>query len=216
MSNAAKQRSRKPRESAPPKSTRRRKIDRSAAEQLVEEFKPLVRRIACGFQRKLPRHVLAEDLVAAGMGGLWDAVLKHGDQAKAPTFEWYVRVRVRGAILDELRTQDWLPRRARTNGAQAPAVVRIDDISSLEQSRCLTASDAYDVEASVEASLARHSLRAAVEKLPDRERKIVSLHYFRGMKFKDLGAMLGVSEPRISQLHARAVGRLRGLLDDAA
>ena len=114
---------------------------------LLEEYTPLVRKIAGGFQRKLPRNVLREDLVAAGMSGLWDAIRRHGDTA-GETFEWYVRVRVRGAILDELRAQDWLPRRARAAAANAsvesgeyvppPAVVRLDDVSEWEQSRCLS------------------------------------------------------------------------------
>ena len=61
----------------------------------------------------------------------------------------------------------------------------------------------------------RDQLAKAVELLPERERHIVSLHYFKGVKFKELGRMLGVSEPRISQLHSRAMGRLRTMLSEA-
>lgn len=189
---------------------------------LLEEYTPLVRKIAGGFQRKLPRNVLREDLVAAGMSGLWDAIRRHGDTA-GETFEWYVRVRVRGAILDELRAQDWLPRRARAAAANAsvesgeyvppPAVVRLDDVSEWEQSRCL--SDLTSSETAVAAKFTHESLAKAVERLPDRERHIVSEHYFRGVKFKDLGAELGVSEPRISQLHSRAMRRLKTLMADS-
>lgn len=186
---------------------------------LLEEYTPLVRKIAGGFQRKLPRNVLREDLVAAGMSGLWDAIRRHGDTA-GETFEWYVRVRVRGAILDELRAQDWLPRRARAAAASAsaesgeyvppPAVVRLDDVSEWEQSRCL--SDLTSSETAVAAKFTHETLAKAVERLPDRERHIVSEHYFKGVKFKDLGAELGVSEPRISQLHSRAMRRLKTLM----
>ena len=56
----------------------------------------------------------------------------------------------------------------------------------------------------------------AVDLLPERERHIVASHYFRGVKFKDLGAELGVSEPRISQLHSRAIARLKELMASAA
>lgn len=188
---------------------------------LLEEYTPLVRKIAGGFQRKLPRNVLREDLVAAGMSGLWDAIRRHGDTA-GETFEWYVRVRVRGAILDELRAQDWLPRRARAAAANAsvesgeyvppPAVVRLDDVSEWEQSRCL--SDLTSSETAVAAKFTHETLAKAVERLPERERHIVSEHYFRGVKFKDLGAELGVSEPRISQLHSRAMRRLKTLMAD--
>lgn len=189
------------------------------ARELLMQYEPLVRKIAGGFQRKLPRNVLREDLIAAGMSGLWDAIRRHGETA-GETFEWYVRVRVRGAILDELRAQDWLPRRARAAAANAsaetgeyvppPAVVRLDDVSEWEQSRCL--SDLSSSETAVAAKFTHDSLAKAVEQLPERERHIVSSHYFRGVKFKDLGLELGVSEPRISQLHSRAMRRLKTLM----
>ena len=195
----------------------------SRARFLLEEYTPLVRKIAGGFQRKLPRNVLREDLMAAGMSGLWDAIRRHGDTA-GETFEWYVRVRVRGAILDELRAQDWLPRRARAAAASAsaesgeyvppPAVVRLDDVSEWEQSRCL--SDLTSSETAVAAKFTHETLAKAVQQLPERERHIVSEHYFKGVKFKDLGAELGVSEPRISQLHSRAIQRLKAIIKSAA
>jgi RNA polymerase sigma factor FliA len=193
--------------------------DSFKARELLAQYEPLVRKIAGGFQRKLPRNVLREDLIAAGMSGLWDAIRRHGETA-GETFEWYVRVRVRGAILDELRAQDWLPRRARAAAASAsaesgeyvppPAVVRLDDVSEWEQSRCL--SDLSSSETAVAAKFTHETLAKAVEQLPDRERHIVSSHYFRGVKFKDLGLELGVSEPRISQLHSRAMRRLKTLM----
>jgi RNA polymerase sigma factor for flagellar operon FliA len=192
---------------------------------LIAKYTGLVRQIAGGFQRKLPRNVLRDDLIAAGMSGLWDAVRKHGHE-QTENFDWYVRVRIRGAILDELRAQDWLPRRARAAAAEAaqaagrrpctPVVLRFDDVSETEQARCLTAGDANSTEKTVEARLVKATLDKAMEQLPERERRIVSMHYFRGVKFKDLGEMLGVSEPRISQLHSRAMTRLKGILESAA
>jgi RNA polymerase sigma factor FliA len=193
---------------------------------LITKYQHLVRQIAGGFQRKLPRNVLRDDLVAAGMSGLWDAVRKHGHEATG-NFDWYVRVRIRGAILDELRAQDWLPRRARAAAAEAaqlsgskmsgaPVVLRFDEVSESEQARCLTAGDSSNTERTVEANFVKERLALAMEQLPERERKIVAMHYFRGIKFKDLGEMLGVSEPRISQLHSRAMVRLKGILADAA
>ena len=201
---------------------KRARMEARRAQRLLEEFTPLVRKIAGGFQRKLPRNVLREDLIAAGMSGLWDAIRRHPDGGD-DSFEWYVRVRIRGAILDELRAQDWLPRRARAAaeanaGTDAyvppPSVVRIDDVSEWEQNRCLA--DASSSEAAVAAKFTQETLAKAVELLPERERHIVSSHYFRGVKFKDLGAELGVSEPRISQLHSRAIARLKELMASAA
>jgi RNA polymerase sigma factor FliA len=201
---------------------KRVRMEARRAQRLLEEFTPLVRKIAGGFQRKLPRNVLREDLIAAGMSGLWDAIRRHPD-GPSESFEWYVRVRIRGAILDELRAQDWLPRRARAaaeaaSGTDAyvppPAVVRFDDVSEWEQNRCLA--DASSSEAAVAAKFAQETLAKAVEQLPERERHIVSQHYFRGVKFKDLGVELGVSEPRISQLHSRAIQRLKAIIKSAA
>lgn len=186
--------------------------------ELLKQFTPLVRKVAAGFKRKLPRNVLLEDLVAAGMAGLWDAVGRY-DNSPAEAFEWYVRVRIRGAILDELRTQDWLPRRARAvaeaaSGTDAyvppPAIIRFDDVSEWEQNHCLT--DASSSEAVVAAKERLDTIQSAVDLLPPRELYIVTQHYFRGAKFKDLGIEFGVSEPRISQLHARAITRLRSRL----
>jgi RNA polymerase sigma factor FliA len=205
-----------------PRVKKARGLDPRMSAELLQQYEPLVRKIAGGFQRKLPRNVLREDLIAAGMSGLWDAIRRHPD-GPSESFEWYVRVRIRGAILDELRAQDWLPRRARAaaeaaSGTDAyvppPAVVRFDDVSEWEQNRCLA--DASSSEAAVAAKFAQETLAKAVEQLPERERHIVSQHYFRGVKFKDLGVELGVSEPRISQLHSRAIQRLKLIIKSAA
>ena len=205
-----------------PRVKKARGLDPRMSAELLQQYEPLVRKIAGGFQRKLPRNVLREDLIAAGMSGLWDAIRRHPD-GPSESFEWYVRVRIRGAILDELRAQDWLPRRARaaaeaSSGTDAyippPAVVRFDDVSEWEQNRCLA--DASSSEAAVAAKFAQETLAKAVEQLPERERHIVSQHYFRGVKFKDLGVELGVSEPRISQLHSRAIQRLKTIIKSAA
>jgi RNA polymerase sigma factor for flagellar operon FliA len=195
------------------------------AAQLLEQYSPLVRQIVGGFQRKLPRNVLRDDLIAAGMSGLWDAIRRQAGQYDE-SFEWYVRVRIRGAILDELRAQDWLPRRARAAAAEAqgagntsiapPSVVRLDDVSEWEQGRALSSAESSSSESAVHHKLVGEALAKAVDLLPERERHIVSMHYFKGVKFKDLGAQLGVSEPRISQLHSRAMKRLRMLIAQQA
>jgi len=210
------------RSSLPRASRRGRRAPPPDTATLVAQYGPLVHKIACGIQRRLPRHVLRDDLVAAGMSGLWDAIRRQGDQQEG-SFEWYVRVRVRGAILDELRAQDWLPRRARAAAAAdgksksaAPFVVRLDDLGEWDQNRALATAESASSENEVCAKFESERLARAVKELPDRERHIVSMHYYRGVRFKDLGAELGVSEPRVSQLHSRAMRRLRTLLEAAA
>ncbi len=204
---------------------RQKSTDDLRAAQLLQQYAPLVRQIVGGFQRKLPRNVLRDDLIAAGMSGLWDAIRRQDGQCD-DSFEWYVRVRIRGAILDELRAQDWLPRRARAAAAEAqesgntslapPSVVRLEDVSEWEQGRALGSGEGASSESAVHQKFVGEALARAVEQLPERERHIVSMHYFKGIKFKDLGAQLGVSEPRISQLHSRAMKRLRALISKQA
>jgi RNA polymerase sigma factor for flagellar operon FliA len=209
----------------PPKRARTATQNELISAQLLEQYSPLVRQIVGGFQRKLPRNVLRDDLIAAGMSGLWDAIRRQAGQYDE-SFEWYVRVRIRGAILDELRAQDWLPRRARAAAAEAqgagntsivpPSVVRLDDVSEWEQGRALSSAESSSSESAVHHKLVGEALVKAVDLLPERERHIVAMHYFKGVKFKDLGAQLGVSEPRISQLHSRAMKRLRMLIAQQA
>jgi RNA polymerase sigma factor for flagellar operon FliA len=188
---------------------------------LLAQYSGVVRQIVGGFQRRLPRNVLRDDLIAAGMSGLWDAIRRQDGQCN-DSFEWYVRVRIRGAILDELRAQDWLPRRARAAISEAqqtggtsiapPLVVRLDDVTEWEQGRALGSAESSSSESAVHQKFVGEALAKAVDQLPERERHIVSMHYFKGVKFKDLGTQLGVSEPRISQLHSRAMRRLRTLI----
>lgn len=179
---------------------------------MLEEYTPLVHQIVGGFLKRLPRNILREDLLAAGMGGLWDAIHRHPDGGDE-SFEWYVRVRVRGAILDELRAQDWLPRRARetakTDKTTLPAVVRYDDLSADEQ-RSLFGYD-INVDELLDCSRRLRQLLVHVDDLPTRERYIITEHYFRDVRLKDLAVELGISAPRVSQLHARALTHLRDL-----
>jgi RNA polymerase sigma factor for flagellar operon FliA len=188
----------------------------------VQWYLPLVRQVVARFLRKLPPNVLRDDLIAAGTYGLIDSLRKNGAE-RGPTFEWYARIRIRGAILDELRTQDWLTRRARSKVTAAAvdgrsartAVVGFDDLP--ESGRVsLTDHEALSPLAMVEQSMERAALERAVAQLPEREQSIVRLHYFKGVQFKSIALTLRVSEPRISQLHARAMQKLRTILEAAS
>ncbi len=192
----------------------------TAAEVL--EYMPLVKQTVARFVRKLPPNVLRDDLIAAGTFGLIDSLRKNGED-RGPTFEWYARIRIRGAILDDLRTQDWLTRRARTKatamnadatGAARAAVIGFDDLPERGRALSLSDEEAGSPFDQVDARMTKAALEKAVAQLPERERRIVSLHYFQGVQFKAIAKELGVSEPRISQLHARAMTQLRALMGD--
>jgi RNA polymerase sigma factor for flagellar operon FliA len=183
--------------------------------KVIQLYLPLVYQIAAQVARRLPCNVLKSDLISAGVFGLLDSLRRNGGDS-GERFEWYARMRIRGAIVDELRAQDWVSRRARdamrTRGndeSAAPAMlVSLNDVSSIEEGYYLAANEG-DPGEELEARMDIRAVATAIGELPERERRIVVMHYFEGMKFKDIGALLGVSEPRISQLHARALGRLR-------
>jgi RNA polymerase sigma factor for flagellar operon FliA len=192
---------------------------RTPTSEEVTRHMPLVRQVVARFLRRLPANVLRDDLVAAGVYGLIDSLRKNGGD-HGPTFESYARIRIRGAILDELRTQDWLPRRARwaalgkrPSSDETPvAVIGLEDLGPGERTGSFTDDEARNPAEMLEDAQANRRLSDAVDRLPDRERVIVRMHYFQGARFKDIGEVLGVSEPRVSQLHTRAMGQLRKLL----
>lgn len=184
----------------------------------ITAYLPLVQRLVKQLKRRLPANVQCDDLISAGVFGLVDSLRRNGGD-HGVTFPWYARTRIRGAIFDELRAQDWLSRRTRdrltstadATGSHATIFIGLDEVTLAETNHHFTTSD-DDPSAVVEAQCQHRALARAIEQLPERERTILGRHYFDGIKLKDIGAELGVSEPRISQLHSRALGRLRTLL----
>ncbi len=181
---------------------------RAALERGVNTYLPLVRRVVRQLARRLPANVQRDDLLAAGTFGLVDSLRRNGGDGGA-AFEWYARTRIRGAIVDELRSQDWLSRRARAAGGVSACVVSFEDVATDDESGLAGADDPS--EAFESRSLCRALARALLQ-LSERERTVVARHYFEGSRLKDIGAELGVSEPRISQILARALERLREIL----
>jgi RNA polymerase sigma factor FliA len=199
--------------------------------QDITEHLPLVQRIVAHFMRRLPRSVQREDLIAAGTLGLFHA-LRASEHTCPEMFAAYARIRIRGSIVDELRRHDWSPRRRKepttVNGNQAPASVTSIAGVSIPPVRPRVAVFGFDdLPAGSTAGLAQEgasplddvlerreheALHAAVAELPEREREIVRMRYFQGMPSKAIAQAMGLSEARISQLHARATNRLKDLL----
>jgi RNA polymerase sigma factor for flagellar operon FliA len=173
----------------------------------IDVYLPLVRRVVGQLARRLPANVQRDDLLAAGVFGLVDSLRRNGGDGGA-AFEWYARTRIRGAVYDELRAQDWLSRRARASGAPHACFVSFDEVEGEEPSLA----DADDPASALESRAACEALSRAIDQLGERERVVVARHYFEGAKLKDIGLELGVSEPRISQILSRAIERLRGIL----
>jgi RNA polymerase sigma factor for flagellar operon FliA len=203
--------------------------------QDIAEHMPLVQRIVAHFMRRLPRSVQREDLMAAGTLGLFQA-LRASAHTCPEMFASYARIRIRGSIVDELRRHDWSPRRRREPGASAadgvpspvppelaapvpPVRPRIAVIGFHDLPAGSTAGLAEECASPLDDVLERReheALHAAVDQLPERERDIVEMRYFQGMPSKAIAHAMGLSEARISQLHARATARLKEILATAA
>jgi RNA polymerase sigma factor FliA len=228
-------------------------------EEVIHKYLHLVKYVAGRIYVNLPSSVDLNDLINDGVFGLMDALEKY-DDTRAVKFETYAITRINGAIIDALRSLDWVPRtvrqraRARGRGPRTVGVelgraptdeelagrlgVTVDELErsrrrargtsvvSLEEplpnagEREMFLSDTLeDSESDVSGEIERGELRAelvrAVDSLPPQERTVIRRYYFNGETLKEIKAELGVSESRVSQIHAQAVGRLRTLMRDA-
>lgn len=217
-------------------------------EKLIGHYLPLVKLVASRVAIALPQHVERDDLVSCGYFGLMEAIERF-DPSRNIKFETYAVARVRGAILDFIRAQDWLPTSIRQKGRQYEKVV-----SKLESQLGRSATD-YEIAESMGITLGQYNalvqqlnastlvpleeflqtesavnendtnptkpieteevksiLAKAIDKLPDKERVVVSLYYYEGLTLKEICLVLKLSEARISQLHTKAIFRLRGAL----
>jgi RNA polymerase sigma factor for flagellar operon FliA len=191
-------------------------------EKLIRDNMPLVKIIARRFSKRLPASVAHDDLLGAGALGLIDSVVRRrGDDESS--FACYTRIRIRGAIFDELRSHDWLPRRSRNadpqenDGPPRPvAVIHFDDLGTeadrTPADKSAATNPLHALTQKRMATVVKHELG----QLPQRDRLVLHLHYFKGMRLKEIGRLLGVSEARISQIHHRALGQLRPRVRDAA
>ena len=174
----------------------------------------IVRKIARGMWRWLPKNVQREDLEQAGLLGLVDALRRHPNDA-GTGFEWYLHIRIRGAILDWLRLEDWLPRRARVHVSEGRLPIRIQRFDDLRGKRNFDGSHEpaqFAIEQESPEDIAIRNLDAAKAwrtPMPPRDARVLRLTFERGRAQKDVAVIEGVTEPRISQLHARGLDRMR-------
>lgn len=167
----------------------------------------LAMKIARGFIRRLPRSVLREDVEAAAMMGLFKALLKQ-PTGEGAAYEWFVRKRIRGSILDELRRQDWLPRK-REGVDRTLRIVHLEDIRHASGDPVELPANDWQPEEDI------HHARSLEQMwqtpMPERERRIMRACYGGkdGRLRVDVADEEHVSEARISQIAGRSVVRMR-------
>ncbi|HYF83027.1 MAG TPA: FliA/WhiG family RNA polymerase sigma factor [Clostridia bacterium] len=224
--------------------------DAGIREELILKYTYLVKFVAGRLYASYGSNVEFDDLVSYGIFGLIDAIDKY-DFSRGVKFDTYAQLRIRGAIIDQLRAIDWLPRSVRQKSKEIekayyemenklgrPAndeemadsfglsiedfqkkiqnittysIVSLDDL--LEQKRDVTSSEEdkqiETPESVVENIEVTEILTDAISTLPEKEKKVVSLYYYDELTYKEIGKLLNISESRVSQLHTKAIIRLK-------
>ncbi|MEY2464117.1 MAG: polymerase sigma factor FliA [Acidimicrobiaceae bacterium] len=231
---------------------------RDVRDALILHYSPLVKYVAGRVAVGLPQNVEQADLVSYGIFGLIDAIEKF-DLERGYKFETYAIARIKGAILDELRSIDWVPRSVRAKARalekaysklegqlhRTPSdeeiaaemgvtddqlqttlsqisfigLVALDEMLSVggDRGESVTLGDtvadsgegpvaAYEVEEM------RQILAEAINRMPEREKIVLTLYYYEGLTLAEIGQVLGVTESRVCQIHTKAVIQLRSRL----
>ncbi len=230
-------------------------LDSQARDELILNYSPLVKYVAGRLASGLPQTVDTADLISYGIFGLIDAIEKF-DLSRAIKFETYAIARIKGAIIDELRAMDWVPRSVRSRAREIERTYvalenelrRVPSDQEVADSMGITLKEfgailtklsytsvvsfeelwvggerddsqsaigsirddsAEDPVAIFESSEMKDILAEAIDRLPEREKTVIALYYYEGLTLKEIGQVLGVTESRVSQLHTKAVLRLR-------
>ena len=228
---------------------------RDQRDRLILHYSPLVKYVAGRVGVGLPQNVEQSDLVSYGIFGLIDAIEKF-DPDRGFKFETYAISRINGAILDELRSIDWVPRSVRAKGraverafskleaelkrspteAELAAELEMSDaqlqqvlgqlsltgVAALDEmlgdrSDATTLADTIPDRgdgpgALFERSELRGQLAEAIERMPEREKVVLTLYYYERLTLAEIGSVLGVTESRVSQIHSKSLLDLRARL----
>ncbi len=228
--------------------------DPKIKETLIIEYAPVVKFVAGRLSIYLGNNVEFDDLVGYGIFGLIDAIDKF-DVSKGIKFETYASLRIRGAIFDQIRKMDWIPRSIRKKQKQIDAamtkleVVYGNDVQPIriaeeldisleeyykweDQTKSLVLTSLEDhvekggevkmeligknrfasPEAEVEKRELKETLIKAIGELSEKEKMVITLYYYEELTLREISEILEVSESRISQLHTKALKKMKKLL----
>ncbi len=228
--------------------------ERAGSQDLVAQHAGLVRRIALHLAGRLPDSVDLDDLIQSGMLGLLEAASSF-DATQGASFETFAGIRIRGAMIDELRRGDWAPRSVHRKMREVTRTIQaieqetgreaseqqvaermgitLDEYRhiTMDASQCqllsltpadpdeeghsreVASQDAQPTDVLQQAQFQR-DLADAIKQLPEREQLVMSLYYDEAMNLREIGAVLGVSESRVCQIHGQSMVRLRARLGD--
>lgn len=229
----------------------RQKKTQETREQLIIEYAQLVKLVAGRLSMYLGHNVEYDDLVSYGIFGLIDAIDKF-DLEKNVKFETYASLRIRGAILDQIRKMDWIPRSVRQRqrkideamkqiemrtGKTATDEELAKELGLTEEELCswqtqLKVTSVVSLnefeengpepmidsahpdrfsqpEEVVEEAELKEKLAESLKLLTEKERRVIELYYYEDMTLKEISKILEVSESRISQLHTKALNKMR-------
>jgi RNA polymerase sigma factor for flagellar operon FliA len=235
--------------------------DKSIRDRLILTYAPLVKYVAGRLGSGLPAHVDEGDLVSYGLLGLIGAIERY-DPSRDIKFETYAIARIKGAIIDELRALDWVPRSVRSRAREieraiaeleaktglAPTDEQIaakigisvdeleESLTDISRSSIAALDELWSLsgegdqislmdtiedetgprpEAALDQTEMREALADAIARLPEREKLVVTLYYYEELTLREIGEVLGVTESRVSQLHTKAILRLKARLAGA-
>ena len=225
----------------------RLKKDIETRNQIAEHYLPLVKIVAGRIAISLPAHIDRDDLTSSGFFGLIDAIERF-ELNRNIKFETYASVRVRGAMIDYLRSKDWIPVTMRQKirkyeqtlaqlesdlGRSANDVEISDALGITTEElkilvgQCNSATIVpleeylqtdnleavkYNPEETAQFTELKETLAKVIDRLPEKERLVVSLYYYDELTLKEISLIMKLSEARISQLHTKAIFRMRGYL----
>jgi len=236
--------------------------DKALRDRLILTYAPLVKYVAGRLGSGLPTHVDEGDLVSYGLLGLIGAIERY-DPTRDVKFETYALARIKGSIIDELRSLDWVPRSVRSRAREieraiaeleaklgvapddeqiaAKLGISVEELESsltdISRSSIAALDELWSVSgdgdqvslldtiedtaephpaAALDETETREALADAISRLPEREKLVVTLYYYEELTLREIGEVLGVTESRVSQLHTKAILRLKARLAAAA